>query len=143
MHRLTLGQAGSSVELCFLLHNSVVRACVSEVLCSHMTEYRADSCTYLCRVQYAPDHQQQLIAALRSLSTTGNSSLPTLLQANALISDIMALSFSDSIDPGAILDVAAAVAAAPASESGFGLYLLVMPVVEALQQLAFASKVRP
>lgn len=100
-----------------------------------------DACMILCRVQYPLQHQQQLTAALRSLTSTGNSTLSSLLQAKAFISDIVALSFANSIDPSAILDVAAAVAAAPASQTGFGLHLLVMPLVEALQQLALFSKV--
>ena len=67
--------------------------------------------------------------------------LPVLLQANAFISDILHLSFSDNINPGAILDLAAAVAAAPVSHTGFGLHLMVAPVVEALQQLTQLSMV--
>ena len=93
------------------------------------------------RVQYPSAHQQQLIAALRDLISTDKSTLPVLLQANAFISDIMALSFADSVNPRAILDTAAAVAASPASQTGFGMHLLVMPVVEALQQLALFSNV--
>ncbi len=92
-------------------------------------------------MQYPLNHQQQLTAALRDLTSTGNSSLPVLLQANAYIADIMALSFSNSIDPSSMLEVAAAVAAAPASTTGFGLHLLVTPVVEALQQLALFIRV--
>ncbi len=94
-----------------------------------------------CRVQYPSAHQQQLISALRDLTSTDNSTLSVLLQANALISDIIALSFADSIDPSAILDTAAAVAASPACQTGFGMYLLVTPVVEALQELALFSHV--
>jgi len=94
-----------------------------------------------CRVQYPSAHQQQLTAALRDLTSTDNSTLSVLLQANAFISDIIALSFANSIDPSAILDTAAAVAASPACQTGFGMYLLVMPVVEALQQLALFSNV--
>lgn len=101
----------------------------------------SDACVMPCRVQYSSAHQQQLIAALRDLISTDNSTLSVLLQANAFISDIIALSFADSINPGAILDTAAAVAASPASQTGFGMHLLVMPFVEALQQLALFSNV--
>lgn len=94
-----------------------------------------------CRVQYLAAHQQQLTAALRDLTSSGNSTLSVLLQAHAFITDIIALSFADSIDPRAILDTAAAVAASPACQTGFGMYLLVMPVVEALQQLTLFSNV--
>ncbi len=96
---------------------------------------------YPCRVQYPFAHQQQLTSALRDLTSIDNSTLSVLLQANALISDIIALSFADSIGPSAILDTAAAVAASPACQTGFGMHLLVMPVVEALQQLALFSNV--
>lgn len=89
-------------------------------------------------------HQQQLIATLSNLTTpvsTDAASLPALLQANAFISDVTALSFSGNINPSAILDVAAAVAASPVSQTGFGLHLVVMPVLEAMQQLGRFSKV--
>ena len=95
-----------------------------------------------CRVQYPMSHQTNLIAALGNITSNGASSLPVLLQANAFISDILHLSFSSDIDPSAVLDTAAAVAAAPASHSGFGLHLVVVPVVEALQQLTRFSMVR-
>ncbi len=94
-----------------------------------------------CRVQYPSAHQQQLISALRDLISTDNSTLSVLLQANAFSSDMIALSFANSIDPSAILDTAAAVAASPACQTGFWMHLLVMPVVEALQQLALFSNV--
>ena len=94
-----------------------------------------------CRVQYPSAHQQQLTSALRDLISTDTSTLSVLLQANAFISDIIALSFADNINPRAILDTAAAVAASPVSQTGFGMHLLVMPVVEALQQLALFSNV--
>ncbi|KAL0039225.1 hypothetical protein WJX77_012027 [Trebouxia sp. C0004] len=93
------------------------------------------------RVQYPSAHQQQLTAALRDLTSADNSTMSVLLQANAFISDITALSFANSIDPSAILDTAAAVAASPACQTGFGMHLLVMPIVEALQQLALFSHV--
>ncbi|KAL0033662.1 hypothetical protein WJX79_010747 [Trebouxia sp. C0005] len=91
------------------------------------------------RVQYSSAHQQQLTSSLRDLISTDNSTLSALLQANAFISDIIALSSADSINPSVILDTAAAVAASPACQTGFGMHLLVMPVVEALQQLALFS----
>ena len=104
-----------------------------------MNRFAAD-----CRLQYPLQLQQQLIAALGNLTlsdTTDAANLPVLLQANAFISDIMALSFSGNINPSAILDVAAAVAASPISQTGFGLHLVVMPVLEAVQQLSLFSKV--
>ena len=104
-------------------------------------EADSGACMMPCRVQYPSAHQQQLISALRDLTSSDNSTLSMLLQANSFISDIIALSFADSIDPSAILDTAAAVAASPACQTGFGMYLLVMPVVEALQQLALFSSV--
>ena len=94
-----------------------------------------------CRTQYPINTQQQLISVLANLSSQGNTTLPLLLEANAFISDVLALSFAGSIDPVAILDTAAAVAASPAASTGFGLYLLVQPVVEALQQLIFFAQV--
>lgn len=100
-----------------------------------------DACMLPCRVQYSSAHQQQLTSSLRDLISTDNSTLSALLQANAFISDIIALSFADSINPSVILDTAAAVAASPACQTGFGMHLLVMPVVEALQQLALFSNV--
>lgn len=94
-----------------------------------------------CRVQYSPPHQQNLIAALSNITSTDGDSLPVLLQANAFISDILHLSFSGNINPSAILDLAATVAAALVSHTGFGLHLMVAPVVEALQQLTQLSMV--
>ncbi|KAL3162156.1 hypothetical protein ABBQ32_009864 [Trebouxia sp. C0010 RCD-2024] len=93
------------------------------------------------RVQYSPPHQQNLIAALSNITSTDGDSLPVLLQANAFISDILHLSFSGNINPSAILDLAATVAAALVSHTGFGLHLMVAPVVEALQQLTQLSMV--
>ena len=94
-----------------------------------------------CRTQYPIDTQQQLISVLANLSSQGDATLPLLLEANAFISDVLALSFAGSIDPEAILDAAAAVAASPAASTGFGVYLLVQPVAEALQQLIFFAQV--
>lgn len=95
-----------------------------------------------CRVRYPISYQTNLVATLTNISSNGASSLPVVLQANAFISDILHLSFSSDIDPSAVLDTAAAVAAAPASHTGFGLHLMVAPVVEALQQLTRFSMVR-
>lgn len=92
-------------------------------------------------MQYPPPHQQQLIALSNITSSIDGDSLPVLLQANAFISDILHLSFSDNIKPSAILDLAAAVAAAPVSHTGFGLHLMMAPVVEGLQQLTRFSTV--
>lgn len=92
-------------------------------------------------MHYPPDRQQQLTSVLANITSQGNSTLPLLLQANSFISDIIALSFSGTIEPDAILDVATAVAASPASSTGFGLYLLVQPVADALTQLIFLAQV--
>ena len=92
-------------------------------------------------MQYPVKEQQQLIADLANITSQGNSTLTQLLGANAFISDIFALSFAGSIDPNAILDVANAVAASQAAGTGFGLYLLVQPVVDALQQLVLFAEV--
>lgn len=99
---------------------------------------KADLC---CRIQYPKSRQNWLIASLRNMTSTDASSLPILLQANAFILDIIHLSFSNNSNPSAILEVAAAVAVAPVSHTGFGLYLMVLPVVEALQQLILFSMV--
>ena len=93
-------------------------------------------------MQYPLTQQQQLVAAVANLTSQGNTTLPLLLQANAFISDVLALSFADSIDPSAILEVADAVASSQAASTGFGLFLLVQPVVDALQQLVLFSEVR-
>lgn len=95
-----------------------------------------------CRVQYPAERQQQLISHLSTLTSDGNATLPQLLQANAFISDVVALGFAGSVDPSSILRTATAVAAAPAAAEGFGMYLLVLPAVEALQQLSWFTYVR-
>lgn len=100
-----------------------------------LNEYAPVFTCVLCRVQYPISHQTNLIAALSNVTSSGAASQPVLLQANAFISDIIHLSFSSDIDPSAVLDMATAVAAAPVSHTGFGLHLMVAPVVEALQQL--------
>lgn len=92
-------------------------------------------------MHYPLERQQQLTTVLSNLTSQGNSTLPLLLEANAFISDILALSFAGDVDSAAVLDVASAVAASPAASTGFGLYLLVQPVVEALQQLLFFTEV--
>ena len=86
-------------------------------------------------------HQQQLISSLATLTSEDNSTLVYQLEANAFLSDLASLSFAGSIDPGAILRAATAVAASPAASEGFGLHLMVLPIVEALQQLAFLNQV--
>ena len=97
---------------------------------------------FMCyRMQYPLGQQQQLIATLSNLTSQGNSSLPQLLEANAFISDALALSFAGNTDPSAILDLANALAASQAAGTGFGLFLLVQPVVEALQQLVLFAEV--
>lgn len=95
----------------------------------------------MCRVQYPPNHQQQLISNLATLTSEGNATLPLLLQANAFISDVFALGLAGNIDPSSMLRAAAAVAASPAAAEGFGMHLLVLPAIEALQQLSFYTYV--
>ena len=95
----------------------------------------------MCRVQYPSEHQQQLISNLASLTSSGNTTLPLLLQANAFLSDIFALGLAGVVEPSSILRAVAAVAASPAAAEGFGLHLLVLPAIEALQQLSFYTYV--
>ena len=95
----------------------------------------------MCRAQYSSEHQQQLISSLASLTSSGNTTLPLLLQANAFLSDVFALGLAGVVEPSSILRAAAAVAASPAAAQGFGLHLLVLPAIEALQQLSFYTYV--
>lgn len=95
-------------------------------------------------MQYPQAQQQQLIDTVANLSSSGNSTLPQLLQAHAFISDVLALSFAGNTDPAAVLHLGNAVASSPAASTGFGLFLLAQPVVNALQQLLlFAEACSP
>lgn len=95
-------------------------------------------------MQYPQAQQQQLIDTVANLSSSGNSTLPQLLQAHAFISDVLALSFAGNTDPAAILHLGSAVASSQAASTGFGLFLLAQPVVNALQQLLlFAEACSP
>lgn len=96
----------------------------------------------LCRMQYPEAQLQELIANLANITSNGSSTLPQLIAANAFISDVIALSFAGEYDASAVLNLTAAVAASPAAGSGFGLFLFVQPVVDALQQLVFFAEVR-
>ena len=93
-------------------------------------------------MQYPYAQQQQLIATVANLTSNSSSTLPQLLEANAFVSDVLALSFAGVYDPSAILNLASAVAASPAAATGFGLFLLVQPVADALQQLVLFAEVR-
>ena len=92
-------------------------------------------------MQYPLAQQQQLIGTVANLSSSGNSTLPQLLQAHAFISDVLALSFAGNTDPSAILELGSAVATSQAASTGFGLFLLAQPVVNALQQLVLFAEV--
>ncbi|KAK9823867.1 hypothetical protein WJX72_006025 [[Myrmecia] bisecta] len=76
-----------------------------------------------------------------SLSGPAQSSDPsdrgiqTLLDASTLVSDACALALAGQLSPEAALGIATAAAESPAADSGFGQYLLLLPVLEELQNL--------
>lgn len=121
----------------------VVRGCSSGVWLFSNSRHcdNFDRCSCMCRAQYPSEHQQQLISNLASLTSSGNTTLPLLLQADAFLSDIFALGLAGVVEPSSMLRAAAAVAASPAAAQGFGLHLLVLPAIEALQQLSFYTYV--
>ncbi|KAK9861578.1 hypothetical protein WJX84_009108, partial [Apatococcus fuscideae] len=99
--------------------------------------------TALQRVNYSEGQWSDLAESLARLEVPGaaNESAispqikASLLRASHLVSDAFALCFAGHLGPDMLLRIARAVAASPASQTAYGRFVLLVPLMDGLQQL--------